>query len=395
VPLRIVEQKYGSKVREEAISEVISTSFQEAIEQEKLELAGQPAIDYDRNAISPDGGLSYTAIFPIIAEAPVINVEGLAVEKPVSEVTETDISLMLERLRLQYQKWQYVETPATEGSRVTVDLVGTINGRAFKGNEINKLSVVLGEKNSILPGLSENLVAVSTGENREFDITFPADYSNIVLAGNVVHFSAHVRGVAISVLPEVDAEFAKKLGISDGNLDILQKDIRENMERELKQAIKMKIKENVFAALAAANPIDVLDSAIEQEANLLLRNRQMELFAQGKYEVKLTPDMFKETAKNRVRVGLLINELARVNAIQVQPERVRQLIEEAASSYEEPETVINSYYSNPEMLRTVEINALEDQIVEWLLTKFTVTDKKMGFYELADRIEDNQFRAIA
>ncbi|BAP54445.1 trigger factor [Thioploca ingrica] len=385
VPVRVVEQKYGHQVRQEVIGEVVQASFYEAIEQEKLRPVGEPTFAFNTDLKNLEEGLSYTATFEIYPEVLTLQADGLPVEKPLATVMETDIDTMLYRLRQQRQTWQEVDRAAQVDDRVIIDFVGTLNGAPFKGNEAQQVSLFLGQKNFVLPGLEDQLVGSNANEDREVDLTFPPDYTNLELAGQTVHFMIHVHSVAEPQLPPIDAEFAKAFGVEDGNVDTLRRDARTNMERELEYAIRGKIKQQLLEALLQANPVEVPQSLINEEAQRLLKTRQAAWQNQA-----LTLEMFKEEALKRVKLGVLVSELVKKQTIQVQPEQVRQLIERIAFAYENPEEVVNSYYKDKQRLKEVESMVLEDQVVDWLLTRAQLTEKPTDFYTL---MEQNSARA--
>lgn len=380
VPVRVVEQKYGHQVRQEVIGEVVQASFYEAIEQEKLRPVGEPTFAFNTDFKDLEEGLSYTATFEIYPEVLTLQTDGLPVEKPLATVMETDIDTMLYRLRQQRQTWQEVDRVAQVGDRVIIDFVGTLNGAPFKGNEAQQVSLFLGQKNLVLPGLEDQLVGSHANEDREADLTFPPDYTNLELAGQTVHFMIHVHSVAEPQLPPIDAEFAKAFGVEDGNIDTLRRDARTNMERELEYAIRGKIKQQLLETLLQANPVEVPQSLINEEAQRLLKTRQAAWQNQA-----LTLEMFKEEALKRVKLGVLVSELVKKQSIQVQPEQVRQLIERIAFAYENPEEVINSYYKDKQRLKEVESMVLEDQVVDWLLARAQLTEKPTDFYTLMEQ----------
>lgn len=380
VPVRVVEQKYGHQVRQEVIGEVVQASFYEAIEQEKLRPVGEPTFAFNTDLKNLEEGLSYTATFEIYPEVLTLQADGLPVEKPLATVIETDIDTMLYRLRQQRQTWQEVDRAAQVGDRVIIDFVGTLNGAPFKGNEAQQVSLFLGQKNFVLPGLEDQLVGSHANEDREVDLIFPPDYTNPELAGQTVHFMIHIHSVAEPQLPPIDAEFAKAFGVEDGNVDTLRRDARTNMERELEYAIRGKIKQQLLEALLQANPVEVPQSLINEEAQRLLKTRQAAWQNQT-----LTLEMFKEEALKRVKLGVLVSELVKQQSIQVQPEQVRQLIERIAFAYENPEEVVNSYYKDKQRLKEVESMVLEDQVVDWLLTRAQLTEKPTNFYTLMEQ----------
>ena len=385
VPVRVVEQKYGQQVRQEVIGEMVQASFYEAVEQEKLRPVGEPTFAFNTDLKNLEDGLSYTATFEIYPEVLTLQTDGFVVEKPLATITEADIDTMLYRLRQQRQTWQEVDRAAQIEDRVIIDFLATLNGAPFKGNEAQQVSLFLGQKNSVLPGLEDYLIGSKSNEDREVDLTFPSDYANPEIAGQMVHFTLHVHTVAEPQLPEIDAEFAKTFGVADGSVDTLRHDARLNMERELEYAVKNQIKQQLLDALLQANPLEVPQSLVNEEAQRLLKSRQMAWQNQAG-----TVDRFQAEALKRVKLGVLISELVKQHRLQVQAEQVQQLIEKIAFAYENPEEVINSYYKDKQRLKEVESMVLEDQVVDWLLARAQLIEKSTDFYTL---MEQNSARA--
>jgi len=380
VPFRVIEQKFGLQIRQEILGEVVQSSFYEAVEQENLHPIGKPDFEFQSDVDKLEQGLSYIASFEVYPQIPSLQVEGLVIEKPVAEVTDEDVDMMITRLRQQRQTWNDVERAAQEGDRVIIDFVGTLNGSSFKGHEAKQLPIILGQKNIFLPGLEEKLFGNHSSQNLEIDLTFPADYSNSELANQTVHFDIYIHSVSEPQLPELDADFAKSFGVEDGNLDTLRQDAHQNMERELEYAIKELIKQRLLEALLNANPFEVPMSLVEEEAQRLSQINQQSWQTQEQLPVKL----FEEEATKRVKLGLLINELVNQYKIQVNPESVQKMIERIASAYEAPQAVINNFYSDKQRLKEIESMVLEEQVVDWLFQKGKLTEVKSDFYTIME-----------
>lgn len=382
VPMKLVEQKYGSKVREEILGEVLRGSFDEALQQEKLQPIGQPSFDIDSDPKSLEQGLFYTVTFEIPSGISTINIEGLEVRKPVTEISEADVDVMLERLREQRQVWCQINTPAKKGDKVTVDFLDASGDDALENTK--NFLLVLGKNNTLLPGLEENLWGVCAGEEHEVPLTFPENHTNMSLAGKTVRLKVRINSVETPQLPEIDTEFAKALGVEDGSLETLRQDARNNMERELEYATQYQLKQQVLYALLKANPIHVSQTIVDEEAERLLQKFAQDLESQGRdlKELNLKPALFREQAKKRVKLSLLILELVKRNDIQLDQERVRQFIEKLAATYEDSEAMIAWYNAEQSRLREVESTVLEDQVVEWLLERAKLTEVNTDFYTL-------------
>jgi trigger factor len=378
VPLRIVEQKYGLQVRQEVIGETVQSSFYEAVQQEKLRPAGQPKIDFPSD-INLDQDLSYVADFEVYPEIAQVVVDGLAIEQSVAEVTDTDVDNMLFKLRDQRKGWEETEDAAADGDRVIIDFVGTVDGKTFQGNEVKSLPLILGKNKFVLPEMETGLLGVKANEDRELAINFPADHQNPEIAGKEVQFSIHVNSVSKPLLPELNDEFAKVLGVEDGSLETLRTEVRQNMERELKYALKSKTKHAALTALLDANQIDVPKTLVDDESARSLQKMQQELNERGIQNYDLKPEQFTEESTKRVKLGLLVAELVQQNNIKVSAEKVNEMLDAISSTYEDPESVKKWFYAERERLQQVEATVLEEQVVDFLLSKANLTDKQLSF----------------
>ncbi len=384
IPMRLLEQRFGQQVREEILNETIQTSFSEAIAQEKLRPVGEPNIDLNddikNNLKNLEKGLSYSATFEIYPEINAEHVDGLAIEKPVATVTESDIDTLLERLRQQRQTWNDVDRDAKEGDRVTIDFIASVNGKTFEGSEAKQVPVILGQNNFISADFEAKLLGVKKKEQREFDLNFPKEYKNPKLAGHTVHFVVQVSLVSEAQLPEIDAEFIKAFGVEDGRIESLRIAGRMNMENELKSAIEGKLKQDIFDAVLKANPIeDVPDSLVEEETQRILKMRQEQW-----QNHDLRAEMFKEEATKRVKIGLLVAELVKEHDIKADQDQVQQLLEKITSNYQESEAAVKEYYADKERLRELESVVVEDKLVAWLLERAQITEKKTDFFSIVN-----------
>jgi len=377
-PLRVVKQKYGQQVRQEVLSEIIQTSFVEAVTQENLRPIGDPLFDLKSDLKNLEQGLSYTVTFEVYQKITQLQVDSLPVEKPVATVNEIDIDIMLHRLRQQRQTWKEVDRPATIGDRVIIDFVGTINGLPFNGNEAKQVPLILGQNSFAIPEFEEKLLGVCAGEDHTFELTFLPNHHNPQLTNQTVRFEVHVSKIDTSILPKINTEFAKSFGVVDGRLESLRLDARYNMERELEYAIKEKIKQQILDAFLKANPIEVPKSLIEIETQRLNKNRLHPDLQAKNHQT----DRFKDEAIKRVKIGILISELISRYHIEIHPDKVRQLIEKIALAYETPKAVVKEYYADEQRLKEVESMVLEDTVVKWLLDRAQLTENPTDFYTI-------------
>jgi len=382
VPLKVIEQKYGQQIRLEVVDQVVNSTLQEALTQESIRPAGVPSID--PKGFAPGEPLEYTASFEIFPELSGNIYYGFKVSKPAVEVAEEDVSGMLENLRNQRGTWKVVERASQADDQVTVDFEGTVDGQPFSGNKGEKVPLVLGS-NAMVPGFEDQLVGVSAGDEKTLDITFPDSYPARDVAGKAASFAIKVHSVSEIELAELDDDFAKAFGIEDGGIEALKDEIRNNMNRELKGLIASKMKEQVFNGLMDANPVDVPRSLVDGEIQQL-RSRQEEnggVVDAAEIEAK---------AERRVKLGVVVSEIAKQNQIQIDPDRVRQMVETIASSYEKPEEVVQWYYGNQEMLAGVQSAVIEEQVVEWVVehSGIEVEEVKTSFDALVEEAKQSQ-----
>ena len=373
VPMSVVRKRYESQVRKETAGELIASSFEEALQQQNLKPAGQPSIEETRN--QPGVELEYVATFEVYPEIEPPVMSDITIERLIAEVTDSDIGNMIEKLRKQRVTWSEVERAAGQGDRLEIDFKGTIDGQPFAGNEAQKVPLELGS-GSMIPGFEEQLEGVSAGDNRSIDVTFPEDYASNEVAGKTAQFDITVHSVAAPVLPEISDEFARAFGVGDGGMEQLRAEIRKNMERELEAAVKSRVKQQVFDALLDKADIDIPSSLIDSEIAALIKKDEQGADAESdrsQYEVE---------ARRRVSLGLLISEVIQRNQLQVDPERVRETIENLAQSYEKPEEVVQWYYSNQDMLSGVQTLVMEDTVVEWVAGQAKISEKPANFEEI-------------
>ena len=380
VPLRVVQQRFGDQVKQEVVGEVVQQSFYEAVEQESLQLAGEPQIDLDSDIQNLDEGLSYTAEFEVVPSFSDIVVDGLKVEKQMAEVQDGDVDNMVEKLREQRRVWEAVEEGAADGHKVTIDATVSVDGNEVEEAGLNGFQFILGSSGIIIEGFEDAVKGAKADETVEADLKYPDEYDTIPeLQGKQAHFSINVNSVEQGQLPEIDEEFAKALGVESGEVDSLRQDVRDNMTRELEYTLKNKAKQQTLDALLEANPSDVPENLISGEAQRMAENFQREMQQQGHDAGQIDPTHFNEQAEKRVKLGLLMGELVRQNDMQPDADKVREMLERIASAYEDPEAVIDWYYSDAKRLADVESMVLEEQVVDWLLEKADISEVESTF----------------
>ena len=381
VPFKMVEQQYGAQARNEAIGEAVEKAFGNAVREQNLRVAGYPRIE-------PKGGedasrLEFSAVFEVYPEVKLNGFGDKSIERPQLDVGEAEVDKTLEVLRKQRTTFSAAERAAEKGDRVVIDFTGKLNGEVFQGGQATDYPVVLGE-GRMLPDFENGIAGLKAGESRTFDLTFPADYQVTELAGKQVSFDVTLKRVEAPQLPEVDAAFARSLGIEDGDIAKMRAEIRANLENEIRKRIKARIKEQAMQALLDANPLDVPKALIEQESESMAEAARQDLASRGADIRNMPVDAtwFAAQAERRVKLGLIIAEAVKGNALHAKPEQVRALIDEQAESYEKPEEVVRWYYSQPQRLAQVEALAIEENVVNWVVANVQATDKAASFDEL-------------
>lgn len=377
VPMSVIRQRFEADARQEAFGDLVQASFYEAIVEQKLNPAGAPAVE--PKSFEKGKDLEFVAIFEVFPEFTVSGLESISVERLSAEVADADLDKMLDVLRKQNTRFEAVERAAQNDDQVNIDFVGKIDGEAFAGGSAKGTQLVLGS-GRMIPGFEEGLVGAKAGEERVVNVTFPEDYQNLDLAGKAAEFTITVNSVSAPQLPELNEEFFAQFGIKESTLEGFRSEVRKNMERELRQAIKTKVKNQVMDGLLAANPIEVPKALLENEVNRL-RVQAVQQFGGNIKPDQLPAELFEEQAKRRVVLGLIVAEVVKQFELKPDDAKVREMIEEMASAYQEPEQVVAWYYKNDQQLNEVRSVVLEEQVVDTVLQKATVTDKSVSYEE--------------
>ncbi|WP_440873854.1 trigger factor [Thalassotalea sp. PLHSN55] len=381
VPPSVIQKRYGQSVRQEVAGELMQRNFYEAIVAEKLTPAGRPEFVAKSNE---DGkALEFDATFEVYPEVELKGLEDIAVERPDVEISDEDLDEMFVTLQNQHKTWKENKRKTKKGDKLTIDFTGRVDGEEFEGGKSEGFELELGA-GRMIPGFEKDIIGMKVGEEKTITVTFPEDYHAENLKGKEAEFDIVVHKTEGPVVPKIDDEFATLFGIQEGGVEALRAEVRKNMSRELNQAVKTKVKEQVINGLVEAHELDVPKALIAQEVDVL-RQQAMQRFG-GQMDPKNMPElpaeMFEEQAKRRVVVGLLLGEVIKVNELKVDEAKVTELIESAASAYEDPQEVIEYYKTNKELSQQMQNVALEEQAVELVLASAKVTDKKASFQEI-------------
>lgn len=373
VPLKMVEAQYGASLLQEVAGDLIQSSLREAIGREGLRPAGSPRVE--PRQVGRGQQLEYTADIDLYPEIKRLDLAGVKIERPVTTVSPEDVQRTLDTIRKQRASWNIVARAANSGDRVLIDFVGRLNGTEFNGGSAKHFPLVLGS-GTLIEDMENGLVGAKAGDVRTLAVKFPAEYRHALLAGQSVEFEVTVHDVAEAVLPEVDAEFAKQLGIADGDVARLREETRANLEREATGRSRAVVRARVLKALLEANPFDAPAGMIADEAQHL---KQLDQMARRPVE---TDDTYQERARTRVALGLILGEIIRAKGLRVEAARVRSRIEDMAAEYEAPQEFVQWYYEKPERLAEIESLVMEERIVEEMLTSATIAEVPVGFQDL-------------
>ncbi|MGD9951232.1 MAG: trigger factor [Burkholderiales bacterium] len=381
VPLKLLAQTYGPQLRGEVLGDAVQKAFNEVVREANLRVAGQPRIEAQKDA--PAGALEFNATFEVYPEFAIGDLSGQVIERPQVTVDDAAVDRTLEILRKQRVSYASAGRAAQDGDRVTVDFAGTIGGEPFAGGKAEGFAFVLGE-GRMLPEFEAAARGLAEGDAKTFEVAFPADYHGKEVAGKTAQFELAVKRVEQAQLPALDAEFAKSLGVADGDLAKMRAEVKQNVEREAAKRVEARVKHQAMEALLAATPLELPRTLVAMEAHELAERAAADLRARGmKFEkLPVEPQAFEETARRRVALGLIIAELSRAEKLQPKPAEVRALIEREAQSYESPAEVVKWFYMQPQRLQEMESLALEGNVVQWALQKAKVMDKPMAFDEL-------------
>ncbi len=381
-PARVVERQFGARIRNEVISELLRSSFSEALSSQNLRPVAEPHID----TIKADAGagLSYTAVFEIYPEIALAPVEALKLDRPRCEITDGDLDKMVGVLREQHKDWTAVSRAAAKGDQVLIDFEGSVNGEKFEGGSTQDFELVLGS-GTMLSGFEDGLIGASSGDIRTLDLQFPQTYRNADLAGKPAQFKVTVKAVREAVLPALDEAFFAKFGIEEGGMEAFRKEVRDNMERERDRVQQQRFNSQVLEGIREANTVTIPKALIQTEISRLQQETRRALMMRGLDPAALGDSQNEQLAaraERRVKLGLLMAEIIKQAGITGQPARVREQVERMAASYEHPEALVKWYYEDPRRLQEIEASCLEDEAVNWIASRAQVTDVSVSFDDL-------------
>jgi trigger factor len=381
IPPKVIEQRFGPQVREEALGDLIRQSFDEAVRQEKLMPAGNPDIAPVADAGKDE--IRYTATFEVVPDFGPVDVTALHFERVTSQVEDADIDAMLETLRQQRQAWHAVERPAQAGDLVRLSIVATVDGgERLPAEGVEHGATVIGS-NAMPAQIEAGLVGASAGESRHLSVDFPADWRVPALAGHQAQVEVKVEQVAENHVPEIDEDFIKSFGVRSGKLEVFRREVRANLERELKGTLMNRLRAEVAQKLVSAySHVEMPPRLVEMEARSLARSTAENARQQGVQDVTESPEPFMNAARQRVAAGLLVGEIARQNGLSLDPARVRETMQLIASTYEDPSQVIELYRNDPNLMRNLQNRVMEEQVIDWIAERANATEQQMSFADV-------------
>ena len=385
VPYKVLEQQYGAQVQQEALSEVLRRSFLEAAEANSLKVAGNPDFEV-KTADSSADLIEYSATFEIYPEVVIGDMAAESVECVTYMLNDVDVDNTIATLRKQRTVFETANRAAQNEDQVRIDFIGRLNGAPFEGGEAKDFAVVLGA-GRMLPDFENAIVGMRVGETKSFDMTFPDDYHSKDVAGKQVTFDITLHGVEAPRLPELNSEFAKSLGIKDGDINKLREEIRGNLMREIERRLKVRNKDSAMEALLKISRLDVPKVLLDFETRKIMQQTLREMKGRGvkiPEGMTLPSDLFVERAQKRVKLGLILAELVKRYELDAKPEQIRTLVQNYSGSFDRSEQVVEWHYADPSRLQAVENLVLEDNVVAWVMNTAKLTDRAIGFSELME-----------
>jgi len=383
VPFRILQQQYGAQVHQEVLGDALKRSFTEAVQANSLKVAGYP--NFEIKTSDPAAGqIEYSATFEVYPEVVLGDVGAETVEHVTYVLCDADIDNTIITLRKQRAVFEPTGRAAQKEDQVRIDFTGRLNGEVFEGGEAKDFAVVLGA-GRMLPDFEAAIIGMKAGETKSFDMTFPEDYHGNDVAGKQVTFTISLHEVGMPHLPELDAEFAKSLGIEDGDITKLKAEVRDNLVREVERRLKAWNKNSVMDLLLKIGQFEVPKVLVDSEVQNLIQQSMHDMRERGvniPQGASLPPELFTERAQKRAKLGLILVELVKQQSLEATPEQVKKLVQDYAQSFEQPEEVVKWHYSDPSRLQESKNMVLEDNVVAWVMSVAKVTDRVMEFNEL-------------
>ena len=383
IPASVIDKKFGGDVLNEIAGEMINRSYLDALTEQKIEPATRPSIEPKDIARGQD--IEYTATFDVFPSVDRTDLSGISIEKQVCEIADQDIDNTIDTIRKQRLNWNEADNAAEEGNRVTINFNGTVDGEAFEGGEANDYPVVIGE-GMLLKDFETGMIGMKSGETKTIDVTFPDDYPAENLKGKTAQFEITINKTEQSQLPEVNEEFVKSLGIEDGTAESFRNQVKENMQREVDNRVRMSVRENVFKALSENNEVELPGQLVNDEADLIRQANAEQMKKQGldSSQVNIGDEEVTEEAAKRVKLSMIVREVISANEIKLDKDMLRDKLNDMAQTYEDKDAFVRWYMQDQQRMQQLESTVLEEVVVEKLLQTADVAEKQVSFSELMD-----------
>ncbi len=384
VPAKVIEQHYGAKVHQEALEEALQRSFQEVALSNNLRVAGSPQFDIKSDDPNAEE-VQYSATFEVYPDVVMGDLSVVPIERLVYQLKPVDVESTILTLRKQRATFEKVDRPAQNEDRVLVDFTGMLDGEPFEGGEGKGISVVLGV-GRMLPDFEAAIIGMKANETKKFEMKFPDDYHGKNVAGKQVTFSVELHQVEAARLPEVDSEFAKSIGINGGDVSKLQEELHKNLTREVTRRLKLRNKDIAMEALLKVAKFDVPKGLVDSEIQAVMNSTLQEMESRGMKmkDMSFPPEMFRERAEKRVKLGIILSEVVHKFGLQAKPEQTKAMIEDYAQGFDEGEQIIRWYAADPKRMVEVENLVMEENLVEWVMARAKTTDKEIEFNDLME-----------
>ena len=394
VPAKMIEQQYGQQVDFELSFDHASNRFFEFAQEQKIELVGQPRLE-PKSELDADQ-IIFDAFFEVFPEVTVGDFSQSEITRYDTEVNDAEIDKTIDLLRKQRVHYHPrgedlghgdggSNLSAQDGDQVTIDFVGSIDGIEFDGGKASDFTFILGQ-GQMLPEFEAAALGLASGQDKTFPLTFPQDYHGKEVAGKTAEFKITMKKVEWPHLPEINDEFALSLGVTEGGVDKVRDEVRQNLQREIERRKQTILKTQALDALSNATTLELPKFLVSQEEERLIEMARQDLEQRGVPNAKnapIPPGMFAPQAEQRVKLGLILNQLVKDESLKPSPEQIKAEIDEQAASYEDPQEVTLWYYSDPKRLGDIESLVMENNVVAYVLSKAKVIDKKVTFEELS------------
>lgn len=384
VPMSVLSRSYSGQLSQEALEDLAQINFSKAVNEQNLQVAGTPMLTPLET--NPEGQIGFTAVFEVYPEITLADLSARVIERPTTQVSDADVDATIEILRKQQVRFETADRAAQSGDQVRMDFKGFKDDEAFSGGEAKDYMLVLGQ-GRFLPDFEANVIGMKAGETKSFNLTFPENYGAEDLAGKPVRFDVTLHEVLGPVLPEVNADFARALGVKSGDIETMRAELKQNLERELKVHIKTRLKDQVMQTLLETHTVAVPNAMVKREIEALRQRTLAEIEARtGRKQDQAMPDeLFEQDARRRVSLGLILDAVVTQQKLESNAERVRALIEEMAEAYEKPDEMVKWYYQQPDRMRDAQALVVEDMIVEWVLAQADTRDVDTPFNQITQR----------